>query len=148
MKTRSTPSSFSTCRPGPEGLRQHNRQNHNRQHNRQDDQQETRPLPRILLIPTRRSQLDIRPSRIIPHIFDVRANDIELISLFVNHVCDVPEKFVEFADGLLDVADFGFAFDDEAFLEVDFVLRGEAELFLLLELLLLLTTLGTAAGAA
>lgn len=63
-------------------------------------------------------------------------------------MCDVPEKFVEFADGLLDVADFGFAFDDEAFLEVDFVLRGEAELFLLLELLLLLTTLGTAAGAA
>jgi hypothetical protein len=51
------------------------------------------------------------------------------------HVRHISKQFIEFANTLLDVADLGFALDDEGFLEVDFVLVGEAELLLLLLLL-------------
>lgn len=62
-------------------------------------------------------------------------------------MCHVAEQLIEFADTLLNVADLRFAFNDERFLEVDFILGGEAELFLLLQLLLL-ACLGATAGTA
>jgi hypothetical protein len=60
---------------------------------------------------------------------------IQLRSLLMYHVRHISKQFIEFANTLLDVTDLGFALDDEGFLEVDFVLVGEAELFLLLLLL-------------
>lgn len=63
--------------------------------------------------------------------------DIELSALLMHHVSDISKQLIEFADALFDIADFGFAFDDEGFLEVDFVLVGESELELVLLLLLL-----------
>jgi len=47
---------------------------------------------------------------------------------------DIPEQFVQLADALLDVTDLGLALDDQGVLEVDLVLRGEAELLLSLQL--------------
>lgn len=43
---------------------------------------------------------------------------------------DVPEQLVQLAHALLDVADLGLALDDQRVLEVDLVLRGQAELVL------------------
>jgi hypothetical protein len=40
----------------------------------------------------------------------------------MHHVRNIAEQLIELADRLLDVADLGFALDDERFLEVDFVL--------------------------
>jgi hypothetical protein len=47
---------------------------------------------------------------------------------------DIPEQFVQLADALLDISDLGLALDDQGVLEVDLVLRGEAELLLGLQL--------------
>lgn len=119
-------------------LPQHSRQNHNRKHNRQNQQQTTSLIPRIPLMPTRDRQLPTRTLRIVPHALHILTDNIQLLPLLVHHVRHIPEQLVEFADGLLDVADFGFALDDEGFLEVDFGLRGQAELVLFLLLLALL----------
>jgi hypothetical protein len=59
-------------------------------------------------------------------------NNIELRALLVHHMRHVAEQLVEFTDRLLDIANLGLALDDEGFLEVDFVLVGEAQLLLLL----------------
>ena len=63
-------------------------------------------------------------------------DDIELGPLLMHHVCDITKQLVELADRLLDIADLGLALDDEGFLEVDLVLVCEAQLLLLLQLVL------------
>lgn len=63
---------------------------------------------------------------------DIFFNNVQLRTLLMHHVRDISEQLVQFPHALFDVADLGFALDDEGFLEVDFVLVGEAELFLLL----------------
>ena len=50
----------------------------------------------------------------------------------MHHECHIPKQLVEFPNRGLDGADFGFAFYDEGFLEIDFGLVGEVELVLLL----------------
>lgn len=77
-------------------------------------------------------------ARIRAHALDVLADDVELLALLVHHMGDVAEQLVELAHRLLDIADLGLTLDDERFLEVDLVLRRQAQLVLLLELLLLL----------
>lgn len=67
---------------------------------------------------------------------DVLFDNVKLGTLLVYHVCDIAEQLVELADGLLNVADLGFALNDERFLEVDVVLVGQTQLLLLLLLLL------------
>jgi hypothetical protein len=47
-------------------------------------------------------------------------------------VGDVAEQLVELRDGLLDVPNLRLALDDERLLEVDFILRREPQLLLLL----------------
>lgn len=59
-------------------------------------------------------------------------NSVELRALLVDHVRDIAEQFVELADGLLDVANLGLSLDDQLLLEVDIVLRCQAQLLLLL----------------
>lgn len=58
-------------------------------------------------------------------------------ALLRHHGSHIAEQLVQFADTLLNVADLALALDDQRLLEVDFVLGGEVEVFLLLELLLL-----------
>lgn len=55
----------------------------------------------------------------------------------------IPEELVELADGLLDLADFAFAFDYQRFLVVDFGLLRKARFA---EELLLLGLLGGGGG--
>lgn len=95
-------------------------------------------------MPAGRCQLDMGAARIRAHTLDVLADDVELFALLVHHMGDVAEQLVELAHRLLDIADLGLALDDERFLEVDLVLRRQAQLVLLLELLLLLLLLATA----
>jgi hypothetical protein len=63
---------------------------------------------------------------------DILFNNVQLRALLMHHVRDISEQLVQLSHALLDVADLGFALDDEGFLEVDLVLVGEAKLFLLL----------------
>lgn len=44
----------------------------------------------------------------------------------------IPKQLIQLANALLDIPDLSFAFDNQRVLKVDFVLGGEAELFLLL----------------
>ena len=73
---------------------------------------------------------------IISRLRDILTDQIDLITLAVNHVRHIAEELVELANRLLDVSDLRLAFDDELFLEIDVILVGKAELFLLLLLLL------------
>lgn len=78
------------------------------------------------------AQLAVSALGIVSGAGDVIANNVELTALVVDHVCDISEQLVEFADGLLNVADLGLAFDDQGFLEVDFGLVCQTQLLLLL----------------
>lgn len=73
-------------------------------------------------------------TRVVRHLY-VFLDDVELGTLFVDHMCNVAEQLVELANRLLYVADLRLALDDERFLKVDLVLIGEAELLLFLLLL-------------
>jgi len=109
-------------------------QQDNRQNYRQNQQQHASLAPRILLIPRCTPQLHIRTPRIAPRVVHIRRNRIELLALLAHDMRDIPEQFVQLADALLDVTDLGLALDDQGVLEVDLVLRGEAELLLSLQL--------------
>lgn len=107
------------------------------QNDSQDQKQAASLVPRVPLVLSRSPELLISTLCVISRASDVVGDDIQRLALLVYHVGDISEELVEFADGLLDVADFGFTFDNERFLEVDFGLIGQAELFLFLQLLLL-----------
>ena len=101
-------------------------QKDNDQHKGQDQQQDTSLAPRALLVITRLLEVDVRTARGIVRHLDVLLDDVELGALLVHHVRDVAEELVELADGLFDVADLRFAFDDELLLEIHLVLRCQA----------------------
>lgn len=63
---------------------------------------------------------------------DVLLDDVELGALFVHHVGDVTEQFVQLTDGLFNVAYFRLALDDEGLLEIDVVLGCQPQLLLFL----------------
>lgn len=117
-------------------LAQHNRKDNNGKDHRQYEQQTTSLIPRIPLMSRRRPELSIRPPRIRINPLHILRNDIQLLSLLMHHVRHVPEQLVQLAHRLLDVPDLRLALDDQRLLEVDFVLRREAQLLLLLLLLL------------
>ena len=129
-------------------LWQSSSKNNHRQDNRQYEQQTTHFVPRILLIPTCAPQLNIGAARIACDILDILANDIKLITLFMHNMRHISEQLVQFANALLNVANFGFPLDNERFLKVDFVLVCEAGLlFLLKELLLLVLSIDKFPGS-
>ena len=70
--------------------------------------------------------------RIRRHILHVATNRVELAPLLVHNVRHVPEELVQLADALLNVPNLRFPLHDQRLLEIDFVLRGETELVLLL----------------
>lgn len=80
----------------------------------------------------------MRALRRIVRDLNILLDDVELCSLLMHHMGDITEQLIQLTHGLLDVPDFRFALDDQGFLEVDVVLIGDAELFLLLLLVLLL----------
>lgn len=92
-------------------------------------------------------EFDMGAAGVGAHALDVLADNIELLALLMYHVGDVTEQLVQLANRLFDVADLGLALDDERFLEIDLILRCEAQLLLLLELLLLVGLMLRAAGA-
>lgn len=94
-------------------------------------------------MPTRRPELLIRIPRIISRLRDIFRNNIETLSLLVDHMRNVSKQLIQLPHTLLDVADLGLALGDEGFVKVDLALVGKDGL-LLLELLLLL---GLALGA-
>lgn len=101
-------------------LPQNNSQHNHQKHHRHNHQQTTRLIPRIPLIPTRLPQLHIRAPRIIPDRLHIHINGIDHIPLLAHDGRDIAEQLVEFGDAGLDVADLGFALDDQVFLEGDF----------------------------
>lgn len=118
-----------------ENLSQENRQQYNSQDHGQDEQQKTCSTPRILLVPTRRSKLDIRTSSIISDRLHIVRDQIQLLSLLVHDMGDIPEKLIELTDTLLDISDLRFPFDDQRILEIDVILRCQSKLLLFLLLL-------------
>ena len=126
-------------RTRPSGLSiDHDGQNNDQQHHRQYDQQAKRLAPRILLIPIRTPQLEIRAPRVRRRVAHIHLDRVQHGALLVHNVRHVPEQLVQLPDALLDVPNLAFSLDDERFLEVDFVLRCKAQLVLFLYLLLLL----------
>lgn len=63
---------------------------------------------------------------------DVLLDDVKLLSLLVNHMGDISKELIELADRLLDVANFRLSFNDQGLLKIDFILRGQPQLVLLL----------------
>ena len=111
-------------------------QNDNRQDHSQDDQQATGLIPGRLLMPRCGPKFRVRTPGVIPHALDILADYVQLLALLVHHVRHVPEELVQLSHALLNVSDLALALNDQALLEVDLVLRSEAQLFLfLLELL-------------
>ena len=81
------------------------------------------------------TQLAIGALSVVSGAGNIVGDNVELTALVVDHMSDIPEQLVEFADGLFDVTNLGLALDDQGFLEVDIGLVGQAKLFLLLLLL-------------
>lgn len=53
----------------------------------------------------------------------------------MHHGRHISKQFIQFPNALFDIPDFAFPFYDQRFLEIYFILRGEAELLLFLLLL-------------
>lgn len=86
-------------------------------------------------MPRRRSQFWVGGSCVHSYVLDVLRNDIELFSLLMHHGRHISKQFIQFPNALFDIPDFAFSFYDQRFLEIYFILRGEAELLLFLLLL-------------
>jgi hypothetical protein len=65
------------------------------------------------------AQLAISALSVVSGAGDIVGDNVELTTLVVDHVSDISEQLIEFADGLFDVANFGLALDDQGLLEVD-----------------------------
>lgn len=126
-------------------------QQDNRQNHRQHHQQATRLAPRIPLIPRRLPQLPIRAPRILVCTLHIVRNPSQLLALFSDNLRHLLEQHIQVAHTLLDILNLLLTLSNERILEVDVVLRREAQL-LLLELLLAVATTalldGTEGGAA
>ena len=61
-------------------------------------------------------------SRILRHILHIPCYRINPYPLFVHNMRDVPEKLVQFPNGLLDIPYFAFSLHDQRFLKVDLIL--------------------------
>lgn len=61
--------------------------------------------------------------RIRSHILYIPTDGIQLPSLFMHDMCHISEQLVQLSDTLFNIPYFRFSFDDQRFLEVDFVLR-------------------------
>ena len=66
----------------------------------------------------------IRTPRIVPRLHNIFTNNIQTLPLLGNHMCHIPEQFIQLADALFDIPDFALAFYDECFLEIYFALVG------------------------
>lgn len=105
-------------------LTKENRQQNDRQYNRQYQHQTTRLTPRILLIPCRAPQLQIRRPRVRLHVLRVVRDRVDLLALLAHDLRHLLEQHVQVAHALLDVPDLLLALDDQRLLEVDLGLRG------------------------
>jgi len=103
-------------------LRHRHSQDNNDQNDRHDEQENACLAPRIFLVVARLLQVDMCTARGVMRDLDIFFDDVKLRSLLVHHVSDVAEELVELADGLLNIANLGFALNYERFLEVDIVL--------------------------
>jgi len=86
-------------------------------------------------VPARLAQLDVGTPCFICHVLDVLGDEVQLASLLMHDMRDIPEQLVQLAHALLDVSYLSLALDDQRLLEVDLILVCESRL---LELLLLL----------
>lgn len=102
----------------------------------EDNKQATSLVPRALLIPARTAQLPICAYGIGRDPVDVLTDNVQLAALLMNNMCNISEELIQFANALLNIANFGLTLNDKRFLEVYFVLVGKSLLFF--ELLLLL----------
>lgn len=92
------------------------------QENGQDKQQDACLAACTLLVIARLLEIDLRALRGITRDVDVLLDAVELYALLVDHMGNISEQFIELANGLFDIADFGLALDDERLLEVDLIL--------------------------
>ena len=76
--------------------------------------------------------------RIARHILNVPADRVQLSALLVHNMGHIAEQLVQLPNALLDITYFRFPLNDQRLLEIHFVLRGEAQLILFLDLRLLL----------
>ena len=79
--------------------------------------------------------------RIRSHILYIPTNRIELPPLLMHNVRHVPKQFIQLANTLLDIPNLRLPLHNQRVLEIDFILRRQTELVLLLDLRLLLLLL-------
>jgi hypothetical protein len=94
----SFPSVLETLRSPNHALSKHSRNNDHRQHHRQDQQQAARLSSRALLVPTRSSQLLVCISCVVSCLSDVVADNVQTLTLLVDHVRHISEQLVQFTD--------------------------------------------------
>ncbi len=114
---------------------------HGQQHDSHDNSQHEKKTaslaPRILLIPRGAPQLVVGSAGIVTHIDGVTLYRPELLTLLTHDLRNLLEEDVEIAHTLFNMPDLLLTFSDEGVLEVNLVLCGQMNLFLLLQLKLL-----------
>lgn len=120
---------------------QHSGQNNNREHDGEYEKQAAGLVSGVPLVTAGGAQVLVSTSGVVSCADHVVRDYVEGLALLVHHVCDVAEEFVQLADRLLDVANFGFTLDNEGLLEIDLGLVCQTELLLLLLLQLLAASL-------
>ncbi|KAK5634211.1 hypothetical protein RRF57_009925 [Xylaria bambusicola] len=103
----------------------------------QNEKQAASFAPGVLLKPRGAPQLVIGTTGIVPHVDGVGLYRLELLALLSHDLRNLLEEDIQVTDALLNMPNLVLAFSDEGILEVDLVLRGQMDLFLLLQLKLL-----------
>ena len=74
------------------------------------------------MVPGRRIELEMCRSCVVSCVLNNVYDDVQLLSLLMNHVRNIAIQLVQLANTLLDVADLALTLDNERLLEVDFLL--------------------------